>query len=311
MDSTVSSAQCRFVPIIPLGPRLSHPATYTPVTCVGYPPIFSMTRPATFGTTPRSWSKGKPSLTPFAGKPLYPTDRKTKLTRSTRSFSPVGTALRDPAAPSSLFTARSTDRTLFSPSSLGRNSVGDRRNFKTSSRPPPAFKSASTPAGGDSIDFTIASYARRLGLCAARSASSSGSSASSIGSTVTRTPGRLSSSLSSFGENAPCATPLLPTITTRRTVERRNASSACWHTSVDARCSGARSSIRAQSTATLPRPNITAVSPSAHASALLIGASRSFTHLGSPLYHPTNSRALCDPGRSSPGTPSFLSPSAP
>mmetsp|Transcript_13362 Transcript_13362/g.36543 ORF Transcript_13362/g.36543 Transcript_13362/m.36543 type:complete len:300 (-) Transcript_13362:328-1227(-) len=299
--------------MIPYGPRLSHPATYMPVTCVGYPPIFSMTRPATFGTTPRSRSNGNPALTPFAGAPLYPTDRRTKLTRSRRSVSPVGTALRDPDAPSSLFTPSVTAPTETPSSSFGVNSAGDRRNLRTSSRAPsvPSL-SFSVPAGGDSMDLTMASYARRLGLCAARSASSSGASVSSVGSTVTVTPGRLRSSLSSLGENAACATPRLPTITTRLTDDVRSASSACSHTSVAARCAGDRSSIRAQSTATLPRPNITAVSPPcAPVSAALIGPSRSSTHLGSPLYHPTNSRALCDPGISSPGTFSFLSPSAP
>lgn len=51
---TVSSAQYRFVAIIPVGPRFNHPQTYKPFSINdGSPEVSLRTRPLTFGTTPR------------------------------------------------------------------------------------------------------------------------------------------------------------------------------------------------------------------------------------------------------------------
>lgn len=50
---TVSSAQYRFVAIIPVGPRFNHPHTYKPFSRgVESPEASARTRPPMFGTTP-------------------------------------------------------------------------------------------------------------------------------------------------------------------------------------------------------------------------------------------------------------------
>lgn len=60
-EATVSLAQDRFEPITPVGPRLIHPATYSP----GEGTPSRRTRPAACGTVPRTGSKGRPgSSTP-------------------------------------------------------------------------------------------------------------------------------------------------------------------------------------------------------------------------------------------------------
>ena len=62
--STVSWESGLLVPMIPCGPRLIHPTTYSPST--GAPVRGSMMRPASFGITPRMASKGMPgSGTPW------------------------------------------------------------------------------------------------------------------------------------------------------------------------------------------------------------------------------------------------------
>ena len=50
---TVSSAQCRFVATIPVGPLFNHPTTYSPVSTVAVSDSLLMTRPLKFGTTPK------------------------------------------------------------------------------------------------------------------------------------------------------------------------------------------------------------------------------------------------------------------
>mmetsp|Transcript_21271 Transcript_21271/g.52832 ORF Transcript_21271/g.52832 Transcript_21271/m.52832 type:complete len:321 (-) Transcript_21271:566-1528(-) len=316
---TVSSAQLRLVPMMPVGPRLSQPHTYHPGIC--HPVEGSNTRPKRLGTTPCSSSKGTNEWHAFSdasmGNARYPTAFSTSDIASTVSVAPVETALRAPEGPCSALTASRTDPTVATPSTSaasapGRSSIGLRRNRSTSSRSSPPSPVAAGPA---TIALVMASNARRRGRCAARSSSSSGDSARSVGSTVTFTPGSDSSSRSSLGEKAACATPRRPTITTRRILLRVRASNACAHMSVSARCCGCLRSIRAQSKATLPRPKITAVVASAlllPTNPCLIGPSRYSTHAGSPLYHPTNSRALYTPfSVCSPGMPSSLSPSAP
>lgn len=49
---TVSSAQQRFVAIIPVGPLFNHPHTYKPSSRVGSPDVSRRTRPLMLGTTP-------------------------------------------------------------------------------------------------------------------------------------------------------------------------------------------------------------------------------------------------------------------
>ena len=61
---TVSWESGLLVPMIPRGPRLIHPTTYSPVT--GSPVRGSMIRPAWLGITPAIASKGMPgSGTPW------------------------------------------------------------------------------------------------------------------------------------------------------------------------------------------------------------------------------------------------------
>mmetsp|Transcript_14894 Transcript_14894/g.53593 ORF Transcript_14894/g.53593 Transcript_14894/m.53593 type:complete len:355 (+) Transcript_14894:354-1418(+) len=307
--------------MIPVGPRLIHPAAYSPRTIS--PPRSVSTRPCAFGTTPFSSSNGTSSSTRI---PLYPTDRNTSETSRNTSGSATdasGTARRDPDAPSSAF-ARSVTLTLGvdgdiggvpsgSPVSLS-NRVGLRRNLITSS-----FVGRSDVASAAAVfaaAFATASRARRLGRDASMSFASSSPKPSTCpgGSTRTRTFGRLSSSRSSFGENAACATPLRPIITTRSTPLPLNAPNASPATSVDARSSASLSSIRAQSSATFPSPKTHAVCPNtilAPTGSLPVAPSVA-AHLASPLYQPTNSLAPYTPGVvSSPGTPNRLSPSAP
>ena len=62
--STVSWLSGLFVPMIPWGPRLIHPTTYSPST--GPPLAGSVMRPRSLGITPRIASNGIPgSGTPW------------------------------------------------------------------------------------------------------------------------------------------------------------------------------------------------------------------------------------------------------
>ena len=62
--STVSCASGLLVPMIPLGPRLIQPATYSPSR--GWPVSGSVTRPRSFGMVAVIGSKGTPgNATPW------------------------------------------------------------------------------------------------------------------------------------------------------------------------------------------------------------------------------------------------------
>ena len=92
----VSSASIKLSPMMPFGPRLSHPATYKPGTRRFPAPV---TRPNAFGTIPRVASKGtrcvsvrSPSRTEVSssGFALYPTERSASATsRIVVSVAPV------------------------------------------------------------------------------------------------------------------------------------------------------------------------------------------------------------------------------
>jgi hypothetical protein len=70
--STVSWESGLLVPMIPCGPRLIQPTTYSPST--GRPVEGSMIRPCSLGITARMASKGIPGR----GTPWYPIARKTR-----------------------------------------------------------------------------------------------------------------------------------------------------------------------------------------------------------------------------------------
>mmetsp|Transcript_963 Transcript_963/g.2083 ORF Transcript_963/g.2083 Transcript_963/m.2083 type:complete len:229 (+) Transcript_963:137-823(+) len=117
------------LPMIPVGPRLSHPLTYKPAT--RFPPTVSPSRrtpPAECGTVCEAVLKGSPSI----GTLRYPTDRITSA-QSSSSSSPVGTAFLLSALPSSRFLA------IFMPPTCpfrsdSTISVGDSRKRRLSSR---------------------------------------------------------------------------------------------------------------------------------------------------------------------------------
>src|SRR5437868_13596950 len=78
---TVSAASDLLVPITPVGPRLSQPATYSPGSGA---PSSPRTRPWALGTTEARGSNG----TPGSGTLWYPTERST-IGPSSGSTSPV------------------------------------------------------------------------------------------------------------------------------------------------------------------------------------------------------------------------------
>mmetsp|Transcript_13571 Transcript_13571/g.57038 ORF Transcript_13571/g.57038 Transcript_13571/m.57038 type:complete len:428 (+) Transcript_13571:914-2197(+) len=353
--------------MIPLGPRLSQPTTYSPGTCHSPPPIAGatacVTRPNAFGTTPRAASKGTDCLNRSGswcdftvkcssrGFERYPTERSASATFRIVSVAPVLTARRFPGGPESSFISKITDPSDVASSSRATNFDGDRRKRTESSflflffRPTPIDSSASPFWSISFVSFplaflfSIASRARRRGRLASRSASSKSVTASSY--TRTSTSGRFRSSRSSFGENAACATPRLPMSATFFTAERSSVCNAAAHMSVSRKSLTSRNKTRAQSSATLPNPKITAVGASffgsscVHASsdtsrcrvrqAVISSCNETFfaprdfevstsspCASGSPLNHPTNRRAEMAPRSvSSPGTSRVRSPVAP
>src|SRR5207245_10351371 len=103
MSATVSPASGLFVPITPLGPRLTQPAVYSPSR--GRFVSGSSTRPLSLRITPERSSNG----TPGSATPLYPTERNTSPA-GISSNAPVGFARRPPSLASGQVFTRPAQR---------------------------------------------------------------------------------------------------------------------------------------------------------------------------------------------------------
>ena len=209
------------VPMIPVGPALEPPRPHTyrpdadarvsvPVVSVSIPvvsvpaPRGVATRPSVFSTTPRCSSKGT-NPAPVTGERRTPPIEARGKPR--RGFPSRPSPSRDdaprslpvdstPASP----TPRVRGRARRSRPSGSERKNRNRSEFDDSSVP--SFVRLRRRRISPPSPSRAPPRARRLGLDASRSASSSASGRMSASSTVTRTFGRLSSSRSSLGEKA-------------------------------------------------------------------------------------------------------------
>ena len=235
------------MPITPVGPRLSQPATYSPGSGA---PSSPRTRPWALGTTEARWSNG----TPGSGTLWYPTERST-ICASSVSNSPV-----PPNLPSALIAVRSS--VIPSTRSVPRISVGRSQKRTVSRRLCPEADPVTGSAEGSVAPWAHLVIATRLPrtrrsdstrLTPSPARSNAFKSASSP-CTATSTPGSSPSSRSSLVVNLACAGPRRPIMWTSRTLLACSASRTGCGTSVACSSFGSRARILATSTATLPTP---------------------------------------------------------
>mmetsp|Transcript_411 Transcript_411/g.811 ORF Transcript_411/g.811 Transcript_411/m.811 type:complete len:376 (-) Transcript_411:558-1685(-) len=241
---TVSLASGMFVPMMPVGPRLSHPATYSPgITEAALSSV--STRPPFDGTTALLLSKGTPSIP----RERYPTDVSSNCAGRT-TLSPVSFAFCRPGGPSSAVTAHSTPDTR--PSSPSTRS-GLRKKRTESIRGESSESPTVSEGGGSSKPLMKSNF-----FFNGRDFEISSRDASLLPLSISWectwqvVPSSRVTSRSSLMVNAICAGPLRPTSDTWLMLDERSAERACSQMSEEARAFVFESRTRAQSIATLP-----------------------------------------------------------